>query len=195
MKNGFLNKLNNKLLPFNSSKNIEHKGLRLFDYLDNLKKNIVNMIDIKDITTIGLAWNPYTLESDATYEEITYSDIKYSRSSNPKDYEVTSDGIVIKNKNRCCLSICSELRNRSADSGQRYMKVEIWHEGVMTSEEFISVSSTYEYECINISNLFYCYPSSGDIIKIKFYGFAGDIVNSLKVNMVLNRENINYYDF
>lgn len=195
MKNGFIKNTTDKLLPLNSSKNIEHKGLKLYDYLNNLKKNIVNMLNINSVTTVGIAFNTYTIQNDSTYENINYTDLKYNRSSCSDDYEVTSDGIVIKNKNRCCFSISAEVRNRSNDSGQRYMKIEIYHDGTLTSEETISVSSSYEFECLNLTNQFYCYPSSGDTIKIKFYGFAGDVVNSVKVNMVLNRENINYYDF
>lgn len=194
MKNGYLTKGSNKVLPFNSSKNVEHKGLRLFDYIENLKTNIINMININNITTIGLGWDSYTIQNDNTYENINYTNYKYSRSSCNKDYEITSDGIVIKNKNRCLLSISSEIRNRSGDNGQRYMKVQIYHEGSLTSEEMVSVSSTYEYECLNINNQFYCYPSEGDIIKIQFYGYAGDIVNSVRVNMILNREEINYFE-
>ena len=48
--NGFINKGSNKVYPFNSSKNIEHKGLKLFDYIETLKKNIINLFNIMQVS-------------------------------------------------------------------------------------------------------------------------------------------------
>ena len=44
--NGFIKKGNKKVYPFNSTKNIEHKGLKLYDHIELLKKNIVNLFNI-----------------------------------------------------------------------------------------------------------------------------------------------------
>ena len=41
MKNGFIKKNDKRVYPFNSSKNIEHKGFKLYDYIETLKKNII----------------------------------------------------------------------------------------------------------------------------------------------------------
>ena len=77
--NGFLKKDSEKVYGFNSTKNIEHKGLNLFDYLETLKVNLLNIFNIGQATIVGVGFNDYSVKQAKTYEDIDYSNISYNR--------------------------------------------------------------------------------------------------------------------
>ncbi len=195
MKNGFLNKNNNKVLPFNTSKNIEHKGLKLFDYIENLKKNIINLFNTSFISLVGICFNTYIIESTHVYEDLDYTNIWYNRSNCNKDYEITDEGIEVKSATRISMMIVSEVRNLSNTTEAKYLKVQVYREGNMFNEEFTSTTIPSGGNGIITLPYFY-YANEGDIIKIKAYGTVGDSFYSNRINMELSQKNeTNHYDF
>ena len=52
---GFIKKNNERKYPINSSKNIEHKGLRLYEVIEILKKNIINLFSINQVSRFGIS--------------------------------------------------------------------------------------------------------------------------------------------
>ena len=195
MKNGFLNKNNNKILPFNSSKNIEHKGLRLFDYIENLKKNIINLFNTAYTSLVGIGFNTYIIQSNHYYENLNYNNTWYNRYTCNKDYEITTDGIVIKSATRVSMMIVSEVRNLSNITEAKYLKVQVYRNGSLLNEEFTSVTISSGGNGILTLPYFY-YANEGDIIKIQAYGSVNDSFYATRVNMELTQKNeTNHYDF
>lgn len=194
--NGFLKKNNNKVYPFNSSKNIEHKGFSLFDYLENLKKNILNLFNIQQSTVLGLGFNDYRIVTPNTYEDLNYTDLAYNRYTNSNEFDVVSSGIWIKSfyKKNLLINLSTNVRADSGQAGLRYFRVEQWRDGSMINSEFSAVDIAGNGRA-NITIPTFFKVTYNDIIKIKVYGRTNDTFLLTRVNFeILKNNDNNYYE-
>lgn len=194
--NGFLKKNNNKVYPFNSSKNIEHKGFSLFDYLENLKKNILNLFNIQQSTVLGLGFNDYRIVTPNTYEDLNYTDLAYNRYTNSNEFDVVSSGIWIKSfyKKNLVINLSTNIRADSGQAGLRYFRVEQWRDGSMINSEFSAVDIAGNGRA-NITIPAFFKVTYNDIIKIKAYGRTNDTFLLTRVNFeILKNNDNNYYE-
>ena len=196
MKNGFIKKNNNNVYPFNNSKNIEHKGFRLFDYIETLKKNIINLFNINQTSKIGLKFNEYRIVTNNSYENIIYT-TEYNRNNGNSDFELTNNGIYIKSmyKKNLTVNIATNVRADSGQAGLRYFRIEQWRNGNMIDGEFTAGEVTANGR-INLTIPAFFKVTYNDLIKISAYGRTNDTFLLTKINMELSKnDNINYYDF
>lgn len=196
--NGFIKKGTEKEYPFNSSKNIEHKGFKLYDYIELLKKNIINLFNINQVSRIGLSFNEYHLTSDQTYEDLDYTNVEYNRNNGcVDDYLVNSNGIYIKNKYKknLIVNLCTNVRPDSGQSGLKYFKIELWRNGSMI-ESFFTATEVTNNGRANLSLPCFMKVTYNDLIKIKGYGKRSDTFLLTKLNMELSKQDdINYYTY
>lgn len=194
--NGFIKKNDKKVYPFNSTKNIEHKGIRLFDYIELLKKNIINLFNINQKSILGVKFAEKRITSADTYQDIDYT-TEYLRTNQNEDFYLNANGIYIKSlyKKNLTINIGSNVRADSGVDGYRYLRVEQWRNGSMIDSEFTTV-----YQRGNDRNNLFIpilfKVTYNDCIKIKIYGKTSDTFLLTRVNMELSKnDNINYYDF
>lgn len=196
--NGFIKKGTEKEYPFNSSKNIEHKGFKLYDYIELLKKNIINLFNINQVSRIGLSFNESSLTSNETYEDLDYTNIEYNRNNGcPDDYLVNSNGIYIKNKYKknLMVNLCTNVRPDSGQGGLKYFKIELWRNGSMI-ESFFTATEVTNNGRANLSLPCFMKVTYNDLIKIKGYGKRYDTFLLTKLNMELSKQDdINYYTY
>lgn len=192
--NGFINKGSNKVYPFNSSKNIEHKGLKLFDYIETLKKNIINLFNIMQVSLLGCKFVDHRIVTPDTYEDITYT-TEYNRNNGNEDFEFTDNGIYIKSmyKKNLRINLSSNVRADSGQTAVRYMRIELWRNGSMIESEFTAVGQVgNDRDNICINTFFKC--TYNDLIKIKAYGKVNDTFLLTRINLELSKNNnIDYY--
>ncbi len=194
--NGFIKKGTKKVYPFNSSKNIEHKGFSLFDYLENLKKNILNLFNIQQSTVLGLGFNDYRIVTPNTYEDLDYTDLSYNRYTNSNEFDVVSSGIWIKSfyKKNLLINLSTNIRADSGQDGLRYFRVEQWRDGSMINSEFSAVDVAGNGRA-NITIPAFFKVTYNDIIKIKAYGRTSDTFLLTRVNFeILKNNDNNYYE-
>lgn len=194
--NGFIKKGTNKVYPFNSSKNIEHKGFSLFDYIENLKKNILNLFNIQQSTVLGLGFNDYRIVTPNTYEDLDYTDLSYNRYTNSNEFDVVSSGIWIKSfyKKNLLINLSTNIRADSGQDGLRYFRVEQWRDGSMINSEFSAVDVAGNGRA-NITIPAFFKVTYNDIIKIKAYGRTSDTFLLTRVNFeILKNNDNNYYE-
>lgn len=195
--NGFIKKGDNKVYPFNSTKNIEHNGIKLFDYINILKKNIINLFNINQVSIFGISFNEYHLTTNSQYEDINYTSYEYKRDNGNNDFEVTSNGIYIKSmyKKNLTVNLSTNVRPDSGTGGLKYFRIELWRNGSLIESQFTATEVTNN----GIANLTIpCFfkVTYNDVIKIKGYGIASDTFLLTRVNFELSKNNdINYYNF
>ena len=194
--NGFLKKGNKKVYPFNSTKNIEHKGLRLYDSIELLKKNVVNLFNITQTSIIGLKFAEHRITTNDTYQDITYT-TEVNRNNGNEDFELTANGIYIKSmyKKNLVLNLTSNVRADSGQQAMRYLRVELWRNGTMVDSEFTAIGQVGNGRSnISLTTLFKV--TYNDLIKIKAYGKVNDTFLLTRVTMELSKnDNIDYYNF
>lgn len=193
--NGFIKKGDKKVFPFNSTKNIEHKGIRLYDHIELLKNNIINLFNINQRSLLGLKFDEHRIVTPDTYEDITYTTL-YNRNNGNKDFEVTANGIYIKSmyKKNLVINLSSNVRADSGQNSNRYMRIELWRNGNMIESEFTSVYQVGN-DRDNISIPVFFKVTYNDLIKIKAYGKVNDTFLLTKINMELSKnDNIDYYN-
>jgi len=194
--NGFIKKGNKKVYPFNSTKNIEHKGIKLYDHIELLKKNIVNLFNITQTSIIGLGFAEHRITTNDTYQDIKYT-TEYNRNNGNKDFEVTANGIYIKSmyKKNLIINLSSNVRADSGQQAMRYMRIELWRNGSMIESQFTAVGQVGNGRSnISIPTFFKC--TYNDLIKIKAYGKVNDTFLLTRLNMELSKNNdIDYYNF
>lgn len=194
--NGFIKKGNKKVYPFNSTKNIEHKGLRLYDHIELLKKNVVNLFNITQTSIIGLSFAEHRITTNDSYQDITYT-TDYNRNNGNKDFEVTANGIYIKSmyKKNLLINLTSNVRADSGQQAMRYMRIELWRNGIMVDSQFTAVGQVGNGRS-NICMSLFMKCTYNDLIKIKAYGKVNDTFLLTRVNMELSKNNdIDYYNF
>lgn len=194
--NGFIKKGDKKVYPFNSTKNIEHKGFNLYQYLDLLKKNIINLFNINQVSKAGIKFAEHRIVTSDTYEDITYT-TEYNRNDGNSDFEVTNNGIYIKSlyKKNLVINLSSNVRADSGQSSNRYLRVELWRNGSMIESEFTCVYQAGNGRN-NITIPTFFKVTYNDCIKIKAYGKVNDTFLLTRINMELSKNNnLNYYDF
>lgn len=192
--NGFIKKGDKKVFPFNSTKNIEHKGIRLYDHIELLKNNIINLFNINQRSLLGLKFDEHRIVTPDTYEDITYTTL-YNRNNGNKDFEVTANGIYIKSmyKKNLVINLSSNVRADSGQNSNRYMRIELWRNGNMIESEFTSVYQVGN-DRDNISIPVFFKVTYNDLIKIKAYGKVNDTFLLTKINMELSKnDDIDYY--
>lgn len=193
--NGFIKKGQNKVYGLNSTKNIEHKGICLFDYIEILKKNILNIFNIGQATTIGVKYNDYRCQQTRNYEDLNYSDVVYNRYTNSNDFEVNHNGIYVKSfyKKNLLINLSTNVRADSGIAGYRYMRVEQWRNGSLIDSEFSAVylENGTARQNITIPTFFKC--TYNDLIKIKVYGEINDTFLLTRANINLYKDNNNTY--
>ena len=196
--NGFLKKGSSKVYPINNTKNIEHNGFKLYDYIELLKTNIINLFNINQVSRIGLCFNDYHLTSTNTYEDLNYNDLTYNRNNGcSDDYEITSNGIYIKNKYKknLLINLSTNVRPDSGQGGLKYFRVELWRNGSNIESQFTATEVTNNGRA-NLSIPCFFKVTYNDIIKIKGYGVASDTFLLTRVNMELSKQDdINYYTY
>lgn len=194
--NGFIKKGNKKVYPFNSTKNIEHKGIKLYDSLELLKKNVVNLFNITQTSIIGLSFAEHRITTNDSYQDITYT-TEYNRNNGNKDFEVTANGIYIKSmyKKNLLINLTSNVRADSGQEAMRYMRVELWRNGSMIESQFTAVGQVGNGRS-NIGMSLFMKCTYNDLIKIKAYGKVNDTFLLTRLNMELSKNNdIDYYNF
>lgn len=193
---GFIKKGENKAYPFNSSKNIEHKGLKLFDAIELLKKNIINLFNINQVSRFGISLNEYHLTSTSTYEDLNYTNTEYIRNNGNNDFEVTSNGIYIKSmyKKNLTVNLSTNVRPDSGTGGLKYFKIELWRNGSMIESYFTATEVTNNGRA-NLTIPCFLKVTYNDLIKIKGYGNRSDTFLLTKANFELSKnDNISYYN-
>ena len=193
---GFIKKGENKAYPFNSSKNIEHKGLKLFDAIELLKKNIINLFNINQVSRFGISLNEYHLTSTSTYEDLNYTNTEYIRNNGNNDFEVTSNGIYIKSmyKKNLTVNLSTNVRPDSGTGGLKYFKIELWRNGSMIESYFTATEVTNNGRA-NLTIPCFLKVTYNDLIKIKGYGNTSDTFLLTKANFELSKnDNISYYN-
>lgn len=192
--NGFIKKGDKKVFPFNSTKNIEHKGIRLYDSIELLKNNIINLFNINQRSLLGLKFDEHRIVTPDTYEDITYTTL-YNRNNGNEDFYINSNGIYIKSmyKKNLVINLSSNVRADSGQASNRYMRIELWRNGNMIESEFTAVYQRGN-DRNNISIPVFFKVTYNDLIKIKAYGKVNDTFLLTKINMELSKnDNINYY--
>lgn len=195
--NGFIKKGNNKVYPFNSTKNIEHNGIKLFDYINILKKNIINLFNINQVSIFGISFNEYHLTTNSQYEDINYTSYEYKRDNGNNDFEVTSNGIFIKSmyKKNLTVNLSTNVRPDSGTGGLKYFRIELWRNGSLIESQFTATEVTNNGRA-NLTIPCFFKVTYNDVIKIKGYGIASDTFLLTRVNFELSKNNdINYYNF
>lgn len=194
--NGFLKKNNEKVYPFNSTINIEHKGFKLFDYIELLKKNIINLFNINQVSRIGLSLNEYHLTQQSQYEDLDYTDIEYNRNNGcPDDYEINANGIYIKNKYKknLLINVSTNVRPDSGTGGLKYFRIELWRNGAQIESQFTATEVTDNGRA-NLTIPCFFKVTYNDCIKIKGYGNPSDTFLLTRINMELSKQDdLNYY--
>ena len=194
--NGFIKKGDKKVFPFNSTKNIEHKGIKLFDYIELLKKNIINLFNINQVSIFGISFNDYSLTTESTYEDINYTNTNYIRNNGNKDFEVTSSGIYIKSmyKKNLTINLSTNVRPDSGTGGLKYFRVELWRNGTMIESQFTATEVTNNGRA-NLTIPCFFKVTYNDVIKIKGYGKIYDTFLLTRANFELSKNNdIDYYN-
>lgn len=195
--NGFIKKGDNKVYPFNSTKNIEHNGIKLFDYINILKKNIINLFNINQVSIFGISFNEYHLTTNSQYEDINYTSYEYKRDNGNSDFEVTSNGIYIKSmyKKNLTVNLSTNVRPDSGTGGLKYFRIELWRNGSLIESQFTATEVTNNGRA-NLTIPCFFKVTYNDVIKIKGYGIASDTFLLTRVNFELSKNNdINYYNF
>ena len=193
---GFIKKENKRKYPINSTKNIEHKGLRLFDSIELLKKNIINLFNINQVSRFGISLNEYSLTTTNTYEDLSYTNYEYKRDNGNNDFEVTANGIYIKSmyKKNLLVNLSTNVRPDSGTGGLKYFRVELWRNGTMIESQFTATEVTNNGRA-NLTIPCFFKVTYNDLIKIKGYGRASDVFLLTRCNLELSKnDNINYYD-
>ena len=194
--NGFIKKGDKKVFPFNSTKNIEHKGIKLFDYIELLKKNIINLFNINQVSIFGISFNDYSLTTESTYEDINYTNTNYIRNNGNKDFEVTSSGIYIKSmyKKNLTVNLSTNVRPDSGTGGLKYFRIELWRNGTMIESQFTATEVTNNGRA-NLTIPCFFKVTYNDVIKIKGYGKIYDTFLLTRANFELSKNNdIDYYN-
>jgi len=192
--NGFIKKGDKKVFPFNSTKNIEHKGIRLYDAIELLKNNIINLFNINQKSIIGLRFAEHRQVTADTYEDIDYT-TELNRNNGNEDFYINANGIYIKSmyKKNLVINLSSNVRADSGQNSNRYMRIELWRNGSMIESEFTAVYQRGN-DRNNISIPVFFKVTYNDLIKIKSYGKVNDTFLLTRVNMELSKnDNINYY--
>ena len=193
--NGFIKKRDKKVFPFNSTKNIEHKGIRLYDAIELLKNNIINLFNINQKSIIGLRFAEHRIVTPDTYEDIDYT-TELNRNNGNEDFYINSNGIYIKSmyKKNLVINLSSNVRADSGQNSNRYMRIELWRNGSMIESEFTAVYQRGN-DRNNISIPVFFKVTYNDLIKIKSYGKVNDTFLLTRLNMELSKnDNINYYN-
>ena len=193
--NGFIKKGDKKVFPFNSTKNIEHKGIRLYDAIELLKNNIINLFNINQKSIIGLRFAEHRIVTPDTYEDIDYT-TELNRNNGNEDFYINSNGIYIKSmyKKNLVINLSSNVRADSGQNSNRYMRIELWRNGSMIESEFTAVYQRGN-DRNNISIPVFFKVTYNDLIKIKSYGKVNDTFLLTRLNMELSKnDNINYYN-
>ena len=192
--NGFIKKGDKKVFPFNSTKNIEHKGIRLYDTIELLKNNIINLFNINQKSIIGLRFAEHRQVTPDTYEDIDYT-TELNRNNGNEDFYINANGIYIKSmyKKNLVINLSSNVRADSGQNSNRYMRIELWRNGSMIESEFTAVYQRGN-DRNNISIPVFFKVTYNDLIKIKSYGKVNDTFLLTRVNMELSKnDNIDYY--
>lgn len=193
---GFIKKENKRKYPINTTKNIEHKGLRLFDAIELLKKNMINLFNINQVSRFGISLNDYSLTTNNTYEDLAYTNYEYKRDNGNNDFEVTENGIYIKSlyKKNLVVNLSTNVRPDSGTGGLKYFRIELWRNGTMVDSQFTATEVTNNGRA-NLSIPCFFKVTYNDLIKIKGYGRISDTFLLTRCNLELSKnDNINYYD-
>lgn len=168
------------------SKNINHKNMKLFDYLELFKTNIINIIN----SIITLSINNYaqiriknqTISNNDTYQPLLLADnILYNRSNSlvidgkSNFYEIVNNRIKIKYpyEGRLKLVFSCEVQGTTTQS-EKFVKINVYRNGQnITPDEFRSITLT-NYRGILYLPLYY-YSNIDDEIEILIYGKQNDV--------------------
>lgn len=192
---GFIKKENKRKYPINTTKNIEHKGLRLFDAIELLKKNIINLFNINQVSRFGISINEYSITTNNTYEDLNYNNTEYIRTNGNNDFEVNSNGIYIKSmyKKNLTVNLSTNVRPDSGQGGLKYFRIELWRNGQMIESQFTAAEVTNNGRA-NLSIPCFFKVTYNDLIKIKGYGRVYDTFLLTRANFELTKnDDIDYY--
>ena len=193
---GFIKQNDKRKYPINTSKNIEHKGLRLYYVIEVLKKNIINLFNINQVSRFGISINDYSLTTNNTYEDLNYTNTEYQRNNGNSDFEVTNNGIYIKSmyKKNLVVNLSTNVRPDSGTGGLKYFKIELWRNGSMV-ESFFTAAEVTNNGRANMTIPCYFKVTYNDLIKIKGYGRIYDTFLLTRANFELSKQDdISYYD-
>ena len=193
---GFIKQNDKRKYPINTSKNIEHKGLRLYYVIEVLKKNIINLFNINQVSRFGISINDYSLTTNNTYEDLNYTNTEYQRNNGNSDFEVTQNGIYIKSmyKKNLTVNLSTNVRPDSGTGGLKYFRIELWRNGSMIESYFTATEVTNNGRA-NMTIPCYFKVTYNDLIKIKGYGRVSDVFLLTRANFELSKQDdISYYD-
>ena len=193
MKNGFINKNNEKINELNSSNNIEIKGFRLRDYIEIIYNNLISLI-LQCFSYIN-----FGLYLDSTLSNThEYINLSLKKNVNRANYIgqlilLNDDNIeILKNYNYCELDFSIQLINHSNVDENKYIKCQVVRDNQIFYEE---TQSTYSQANSNTTlNMFINYlPQKGDKIYLSVYGTANDQITRGRFKIKLQKVLRNMY--
>lgn len=193
MKNGFINKNNEKINELNSSNNIEIKGFRLKDYIEIIYNNLISLI-LQCFSYINFGFYLGSTLSN-THE---YINLSLKKDANRANYIgelilLNDDNIeILKNYNYCELYFSIQLTNHSNVDENKYIKCQVVRENQIFYEE---TQSTYSQANSNTTlNMFINYlPQKGDKIYLSVYGTTNDQITRGRFKIKLQKVLRNMY--
>ena len=193
MKNGFINKNNEKINELNSSNNIEIKGFRLRDYIEIIYNNLISLI-LQCFSYINFGFYLDSTLSN-THE---YINLSLKKDVNRANYIgqlilLNDDNIeILKNYNYCELNFSIQLINHSNVNENKYIKLQVVRDNQIFYEE---TQSTYSQANSNTTlNMFTNYLSQkGDKIYFSVYGTTNDQITRGKFKIKLQKVLRNMY--
>ena len=194
MKNGFINKNNEKINELNSSNNIENKGFRLGDYIEIIYNNLISLI-LQCFSYINFGFYLDSTLSN-THE---YINLSLKKDTNRANYIggqlilLNDDNIeILKDYNYCELYFSIQLTNRSNVDENKYIKFQVVRENQIFYEE---IQSTYSQANSNTTlNMFMNYlPLKGDKIYFSVYGTTNDLITRGRFKIKLQKQLRNMY--
>ena len=194
MKNGFINKNNEKINELNSSNNIEIKGFRLRDYIEIIYNNLISLI-LQCFSYINFGFYLDSKLSN-THE---YINLSLKKDTNRANYIggqlllLNDDNIeILKDYNYCELNFSIQLFNSSNVSENKYIKFQVVRNNQIFYEE---TQSTYSQANFNTTlNMFINYlPLKGDKIYLSVYGTTNDLITRGRFKIKLQKQLRNMY--
>lgn len=144
--------------------------------------------DYNQISLLGVKFNSNIIANDDTFEDIKYLETEYIKNNGIEDFEITNNGIVVKStsKNNLLVNLNSIVRDDSQVSGSKYIKIEIWRNGILVNSDYTFASCNNEVINLNLSSYFKV--RFNDLIKIKIFGKKDDNFLLTRINAHLSME-------
>lgn len=195
MKNGILNTQDNlDVLNYNSEKNIESKKLSLDNYLDLMKKELINCIYNNYKYEQFFAYGGHTISANDTYEYLKANEIttQFNGRSNcvesPFSIDENNDIYVNNLGGKISflqIDFSTQLFSNSNVNGNKYIQIQLVRNSSAIETVNKSVTTNVNGQRIPLSINLGIIAEEGDIIKFGVYGKQNDLFQNTTVNLSL----------